>query len=509
MKARRARPRPRGRAADGLRGGRRRGDRGRSASPRLLPAGVRERAGRARRARHGPHPPGDGAARPRADLRPDRRPGRRRPGRLRARLPAGRRRGRRRGRRGRRARRRRGGRAPGLRLGPRGGRPALLAGPAQAGRPSSARSPSELGEDRPGPRRRRTDANAAALRRRPRPRSTTSTRTGSPAARATRSSSSHDAFGYLARYGLEVEPIAGLSPDAEPTPADLARLQQLIRDDGITTVFSERWRARAGRRRLADDMGVRSEVLDPIEGLSDETADEDYLSLMREQPGRPRGGERMSDVTPAVELTDGAVAIGGRPILRGIDLDRRARRVRGPDGRQRLRQVDAGARPDRPAGRSPAATLRLFGTPIATFHDWSRIGFVPQRGGAGVRRTGLGLGGRRLRAADPPPAVPAARRAPTGPRSTDALEVVGPGRQGPRRRLHPVRRPAAARADRAGPGRRAGPVLPRRADRRRRPAQPAGPRRRARASCQGARRHDRAGRPRARPAGAAGRPRRW
>ena len=32
---------------------------------------------------------------------------------------------------------------------------------------------------------------------------------------------SHDAFGYLGKYGLELEPIAGLSPGAEPTPADL------------------------------------------------------------------------------------------------------------------------------------------------------------------------------------------------------------------------------------------------------------------------------------------------
>ena len=29
-------------------------------------------------------------------------------------------------------------------------------------------------------------------------------------------------------------------------------------------------------------MGITTAVLDPIEGLSDETADEDYLSLMRE-----------------------------------------------------------------------------------------------------------------------------------------------------------------------------------------------------------------------------------
>ena len=51
---------------------------------------------------------------------------------------------------------------------------------------------------------------------------------------------SHNAFGYLGRYGLYIEPISGLSPEAEPTPADLARLQQLIEEDGITTVFGER-----------------------------------------------------------------------------------------------------------------------------------------------------------------------------------------------------------------------------------------------------------------------------
>ena len=93
---------------------------------------------------------------------------------------------------------------------------------------------------------------------------------------------SHDAFGYLAPYGLHVEGIAGLSPDAEPTPADLARLQDLIKSAGITTVFSERLVSPRLAQTLADDMGITTAVLDPIEGLSDETADEDYLSLMRE-----------------------------------------------------------------------------------------------------------------------------------------------------------------------------------------------------------------------------------
>jgi zinc transport system substrate-binding protein len=92
---------------------------------------------------------------------------------------------------------------------------------------------------------------------------------------------SHNAFGYLGRYGLSIEPISGLSPEAEPTPADLARLQQLIEDDGITTVFGERLVSPELAQSLADDMGVHSRILDPIEGLTPETADDDYLSLMR------------------------------------------------------------------------------------------------------------------------------------------------------------------------------------------------------------------------------------
>ena len=93
---------------------------------------------------------------------------------------------------------------------------------------------------------------------------------------------SHNAFGYLGRYGLFVEPISGLSPEAEPTPADLARLQELIKSDGITTVFGERLVSPELAQSLADDMGVRSEILDPIEGLSSDTTDDDYLSLMRD-----------------------------------------------------------------------------------------------------------------------------------------------------------------------------------------------------------------------------------
>jgi len=91
----------------------------------------------------------------------------------------------------------------------------------------------------------------------------------------------HDAFGYLSRYGLHIEPIAGLSPDAEPTPADLGRLHDLIRDEGITTVFSETLVSKKTAQTLAADLGIDAAVLDPLEGLSDDEAGADYLSVMR------------------------------------------------------------------------------------------------------------------------------------------------------------------------------------------------------------------------------------
>ena len=93
---------------------------------------------------------------------------------------------------------------------------------------------------------------------------------------------SHDAFAYFgARYGLDMHPINGLSPEAEPSPAHLRELSDLIEDEGITTVFSESLASPEMAESLASDLGLEIAVLDPVEGLTDATAEEDYLSLMR------------------------------------------------------------------------------------------------------------------------------------------------------------------------------------------------------------------------------------
>jgi zinc transport system substrate-binding protein len=93
---------------------------------------------------------------------------------------------------------------------------------------------------------------------------------------------SHAAFGYLAeRYGLTQVPIAGLSPDDEPSAAHLGKIEDLIKTEGVTTVFFETLASPKTAQSLARDTGTKAAVLDPIEGVSDPTR-HDYLSVMRD-----------------------------------------------------------------------------------------------------------------------------------------------------------------------------------------------------------------------------------
>ena len=85
--------------------------------------------------------------------------------------------------------------------------------------------------------------------------------------------------------------------------------------------------------------------------------------------------------TPIAQIADGAVAIGGRPVLRHIDLSVDPGEwvaVMGANGsgKSTLVRTLLGLRP------LTSGTVRLFDTPLEDFHDWQRVGFVPQRAGA-------------------------------------------------------------------------------------------------------------------------------
>lgn len=93
---------------------------------------------------------------------------------------------------------------------------------------------------------------------------------------------SHTAFTYLAgRYGFEQHGIAGLSPEAEPSAAGLARINELVRDRGVTTIYQETLVEPHFAQTVAASTGARVATLDPLEGITDASAGKDYFEVMR------------------------------------------------------------------------------------------------------------------------------------------------------------------------------------------------------------------------------------
>ncbi len=106
---------------------------------------------------------------------------------------------------------------------------------------------------------------------------------------------SHEAFGYLAqRYRLEQVGIGGLSPEAEPDAATLAKAADFVKARSVRTIYYETLVSPAVARTVAAETGARTAVLDPIEGLSDQSAAQDYLGVMRANLAALRAGQPCS-----------------------------------------------------------------------------------------------------------------------------------------------------------------------------------------------------------------------
>lgn len=89
---------------------------------------------------------------------------------------------------------------------------------------------------------------------------------------------SHEAYGYLGlRYDLAQEGMSGLDPEAEPSPARLREIRDLIEDSGATTIYTESKVSAAVAESLANDAGVTTAVLDPVETIVD---GDDYIAVM-------------------------------------------------------------------------------------------------------------------------------------------------------------------------------------------------------------------------------------
>ncbi len=96
---------------------------------------------------------------------------------------------------------------------------------------------------------------------------------------------SHAAFGYFAaRYGLTQIAISGLEPSEEPSPARMRDLLKVIRKHSVKVIYYETLVSPRVAAAIAREVGARTLVLNPLEGLTDkeQRAGKDYLSIMED-----------------------------------------------------------------------------------------------------------------------------------------------------------------------------------------------------------------------------------
>lgn len=94
---------------------------------------------------------------------------------------------------------------------------------------------------------------------------------------------SHEAFGYLCQaYGLNQVGIEGLSPDSEPDASRMNEIIKFAKENNVKTIFFEELVSPKVSETIADEIGAKTAVLNPLEGLTDdEISDgEDYFSVM-------------------------------------------------------------------------------------------------------------------------------------------------------------------------------------------------------------------------------------
>ncbi|MSQ14997.1 MAG: zinc ABC transporter substrate-binding protein [Dehalococcoidia bacterium] len=96
---------------------------------------------------------------------------------------------------------------------------------------------------------------------------------------------SHAAFAYLAQqYGLEQISITGINPESEPSPQHLQEVVKLTKERGVRIIFFETLVDPKVADTIAREVGAKTMVLNPIEGLTpqEQSAGKGYIDLMRQ-----------------------------------------------------------------------------------------------------------------------------------------------------------------------------------------------------------------------------------
>lgn len=91
----------------------------------------------------------------------------------------------------------------------------------------------------------------------------------------------HEAFAYLCNaYGLQQVGITGISPEEEPSPKQMEKVIQFIQEKDVTTIFFEALASSKTAEVIAEETGVKTEVLNPLEGPGIGESQGDYFSIM-------------------------------------------------------------------------------------------------------------------------------------------------------------------------------------------------------------------------------------
>lgn len=93
----------------------------------------------------------------------------------------------------------------------------------------------------------------------------------------------HAAFSYLARqYNLTQKSISGISPDNEPSAAQLAELETFVKENDVKVIYVEELSSQKIAKTISSATGAELVSLNTLEGLSKEEMEsgEDYLSVM-------------------------------------------------------------------------------------------------------------------------------------------------------------------------------------------------------------------------------------
>ncbi len=106
---------------------------------------------------------------------------------------------------------------------------------------------------------------------------------------------SHNAFGYFAdAYGLTQVGITGLTPEDELSAEDLAQVADFVEENDVRTIYYETLVSPAIADAVAAETGAETAVLDPLEGLTDESEGSDYVEVMRSNLASLQAGQQCS-----------------------------------------------------------------------------------------------------------------------------------------------------------------------------------------------------------------------